>query len=96
MYSVFSGLRTQGKPRVIEEIQGYIASNVIGSTPLLCSLVMEAYDSAALLLAANADVHIRNAGGTMVFVGVATIKTLSLSIPEDPCHGPVYFPKYLA
>lgn len=57
---------------------------------------MEAYDSAALLLAANADVHIRNAGGTMVFVGVATIKTLSLSIPEDPCHGPVYFPKYLA
>ena len=28
---------------------------------------MEAYDSAALLLAANADVHIRNAGGIMVY-----------------------------
>ena len=49
--------------RILQHRYSYIASNVIGSTPLLCSLVMEAYDSTALLLAANADVHIRNAGG---------------------------------
>ncbi|CAK9095519.1 unnamed protein product [Durusdinium trenchii] len=41
----------------------WIASQAIGSTPLLCSLITCAFDASAVLIAASADVGIRNAKG---------------------------------
>ena len=58
----------------------YTVSNLAHCTPLICALLMESFDCAALLIAAGADPTIPNKNGTLEILGMQTADRLLVGV----------------
>lgn len=58
----------------------YTVSNLDHCTPLICALLVESFDCAALLIAAGADPTIPNKNGTLEILGMQTADRLLVGV----------------